>query len=212
MTLRIVLADDHRMFREALRGLLAAEGDIEIVAEAGSGAEALAAVDAQRPDILILDIALPDANGIEVARRIRRQYEGIGIVALSGYADRIFIKEMLDAGATSYVLKSAGSDELLTAIRATAKGKRFLGADVAGIVLGKGGNAEATPPATVLSPREREVLRLLANGMRANGIAERLEISVATVEVHRRNIKQKLGVKTTADLTRYAIREGLTAA
>jgi len=189
-----------------------AQGRVRLFVRYGSGAEALAAVDAQRPDILILDIALPDASGIEIARRIRRQHEGIGIVALSGYADRIFIKEMLDAGATSYVLKSAGSDELLAAIRATAKGKRFLGVDVAGIVLGMGGHAETTPPATVLSPREREVLRLLANGMRANGIAERLEISVATVEVHRRNIKQKLGVKTTADLTRYAIREGLTAA
>ncbi|MBI4697087.1 MAG: response regulator transcription factor [Gammaproteobacteria bacterium] len=213
MTIRILLADDHRMFREALCSQLAAEPDVAIIGEANTGAEALEALQGEAPDVFVLDIGLPDMNGIELAKRVTREYPQIGIVALSGYAERMFVEEMLKAGAKAYVVKSAGMSDLLNGIRAVAKGKSFLSAEVTGLMLRRVGANEnkIAPPVTVLSRREQDVLRLLADGRRAAAIAGELGISVATVEVHRRNIKDKLGLRTTADLTRYAIREGLVA-
>lgn len=210
MTIRIVLADDHRMFREALKVPLTVENDIEIVAEAGSGAQALDCLDRSHPDVLILDIALPDMSGVEVARRAMLRHPKLRIVALSGYADRMFVAEMLKVGARAYVVKSSGADELVRAIRAVVDGHVFLSPDVTGPqVVNRDSGATSAPPLSVLGEREQEVLRLLANGRRSAEIAALLGISPATVHVHRRNIKKKLGVTSTADLTRYAIREGL---
>lgn len=214
MSIRIVLADDHLMFREALRGPLAAEPDLEIVAEADTGAQALAALERVRADVLVLDIGLPDMNGIEVARRVRKQYPQIGITALSGYADKLFVEQMLKAGAQAYVVKSAGTRELIAAIRAVANGQCFLCAEVTGLMVNRL-NAEASgtaPPLSVLGKREQEILCMVAQGMRSAAIAAELGITVGTVDVHRRNIKQKLGLHSTAELIRYAIREGLNPA
>lgn len=213
MTIRVMLADDHRMFREALRGPLQAETDLEIVAEANSGADTLAAVDQLCPDVLILDIGLPDINGIEVASRALKGHPGLKIVALSGFADRIYIEEMLKAGAHGYVVKSAGADELVAAIRAVAGGHNFLSSEVTHVMLSHilPGGPSAGPPPTVLGKREREVLGLLAKGKRSAEIASSLGIAVATAEVHRRNIKQKLGMNRTADLVRYAIHQGIVS-
>lgn len=213
MTIRILLADDHHMVREALRDRLNLEPDFAVVAEASTGGEALHIMKRDHPDVAVLDIALPEMSGIEVARHISTRYPGIGIVALSGYTDRVFVEEMFKAGALGYVVKSADTMELFAAIRAVARGKRFLCSDLTGLLLSNTSiqGTEATPPATVLTPREREVLRLLAKGKRATEIATDLGIAIATVEVHRRNIKDKVGVRTTAELTRYAIREGLAA-
>lgn len=213
MSIRIMLADDHRMFREALRGSLCAEPDMEVVAEAGTGEQIFSGVATHLPDVLLLDIGLPDMNGIEIARRVVAQHPQVRVVALSGYADRIFVEEMLRAGARAYVLKSSGADELMTAIRAVAAGKMFLSSDVAVNMLGHAqpGQDAPAPPVTVLGKREQQVLRLLAHGKRSSEIAAELGITPATVDVHRRNLKQKLGLRTTAELTRYAIREGLHA-
>ena len=207
----IVLADDHRMFREALKLSLSSVADILLVGEAGSGAETLAVVAATRPDVLILDIALPDMNGIEVAKELKQSFPALGIVALSGYADRMFVEEMLKAGATAYVVKSAGADELVAAIRAVALGECYMSSDAQNCVT-QGLVAKDTPPRSVLSPREQQVLRLLARGMRSTQIAQELGIAATTVEVHRRNIKEKLGLHSVVELTRYAIREGLAVA
>lgn len=207
----IVLADDHKMFREALKLSLSSIADIVLVGEAGSGAETLAVVAATRPDVLILDIALPDMNGIEVAKELKQSFTALGIVALSGYADRMFVEEMLKVGATAYVVKSAGADELVAAIRAVARGERYMSSDALNS-LKQGVVGKDTPPCTVLSPREQQVLRLLATGMRSTQIAQELGIAATTVEVHRRNIKEKLGLHSVVELTRYAIREGLAVA
>ncbi|OMG56388.1 DNA-binding response regulator [Azonexus hydrophilus] len=207
----IVLADDHKMFREALKLSLSSVADILLVGEAGSGAETLAAVTATRPDVLILDIALPDMNGIEVAKELKQSFPALGIVALSGYADRMFVEEMLKAGAAAYVVKSAGADELVAAIRAVALGERYMSSDAQNSVM-QGVVQKDTPPRSVLSPREQQVLRLLARGMRSTQIAQELGIAATTVEVHRRNIKEKLGLHSVVELTRYAIREGLAVA
>jgi len=207
MAISVMLADDHRMFREALRTPLAAEPDIEIIGEATTGAETLAVLGRLRPDILVLDIALPDINGIEVAHQVARLYPAVRVLALSGYADRPYIEGMLKAGAQGYVVKSAGANELI----AVAAGRSFLSTEAAQIMVRHIHDAggQGTPPPSTLGRREQEVLRLLAGGKRSAEIAFSLGIAVSTTEAHRRNIKRKLGLHTTADLTRYAIREGL---
>lgn len=211
MTIRVVLADDHRMFREALRVPLGAEPDIDIIGETDTGADTLAALDLACPDVLILDIGLPDVNGIEVARAAIKRHPALRILALSGNAEKIYIEEMLKAGAHGYVVKSAGTDELIAAIKAVAVGRSYLSSEATQAMVRHlhVDKESAAPPPSVLGKREQEVLCLLAGGKRSAEIAVRLGIAEATVEVHRRNIKQKLGLHNTADLTRYAIRQGL---
>lgn len=208
MSVRIMLVDDHRMFREALRGQLAAEPGFEIVAEAGSGEEALQVAAEAAPDVVILDIGLPGISGIDVARQLVRAYPDVGIVALSGYADRVFVEEMMKAGSRGYVVKSAGADELVAAVRAVAAGRRFLCSEITGAVLDDMRGVVPAPDGA-LSPRELDVLRRLAGGMRAAEIAADCGIATGTVEVHLRNIRRKLGLRTVADLTRYAVRAGM---
>jgi len=213
MTIRVVVADDHRMFREALRGPLGSEPDFVILGEASTGAETLAVLARDPPDVLLLDIGLPDRNGIDIAREVVRRHPGLRIVALSGYADRLYIDEMLKAGARGYVVKSAGADELIAAIRQVVAGETALSQEAMQVMVRRvldDYRPSASPP-SVLGPREREVLSRIASGDRAAEIATRLGITVATVEVHRRNIKRKLGLHTTVELTRYAIREGLAS-
>jgi two-component system NarL family response regulator len=211
VTIRVLLADDHRMFREALAGRLATEPDLAVVAEASSGAETLDQVARHGPDIVVLDIGLPDMTGIQAAERIAKEHPEVRVVALSGHADRLYVEQMLKAGARGYVVKSSGADELISAIQAAMSGHVFLSPEVtAKMVRHLHNDAVATPPPlTVLGAREQEVLSLLADGLRSAEIASQLGIAAATVEVHRRNIKRKLGLHTTAELTRYAIREGL---
>ncbi len=209
MKIRLMLADDHRMFREALRTPLNAEPDMLIVHEVGTGQEVIDGILKAAPDVLILDIAFPDINGIEVARCVRLMHTGLRIVALSGYADRMFVNEMMKAGAQAYVVKSAGTDELLAAIRAVMAGKTFLSPEITAGFVKHAIEADEKAPASILGLREKEVLHLLAIGLQSTEIAARLFISTATVKSHRRNIKQKLNISSTAELTRYAIREGL---
>jgi DNA-binding NarL/FixJ family response regulator len=197
------------MVREALCETLKKAPDVEIVGEAGDAREALAQVEALAPDVVVLDIRLPDVNGIEVAARLRDMGSIAKIVALSGYADRRFVTAMLRSGASAYVTKSVAGTELLRAIRAVAVGQGYFSPDIAGALVselrGRPREGEAAP----LARREREVLRLIAEGLRSPMIAEQLHVSLATVEVHRRNIMRKLGLRTIAELTKHAIREGI---
>jgi len=209
MKTKIMLVDDHLMFREALRTPLAAEPDFEIVAEAATGNELLKILDNMLPDVIVLDIALPDMNGIEVATLVLARHSSIRIVVLSGYSDRIYVSEMIRAGAHAYVVKSAGTDDLFRAIRSVIAGKVFLSAEVTSRAVNHASSADNMPPTTVLGKRELAVLRLLSSGMSSTEIADKLCISAETVKTHRRNIKHKLGISSTAELTRYAIREGL---
>ena len=212
MTIRVVLADDHRLVREALRVTLERERDIVIVGEATDGRAALEVVRAEKPDVVVLDVAMPELNGVDAAARIHARHPEVKILALSAHADKRYVLEMLNSGAAGYVSKSAAGRELVQAIRAVAQGGCYLSAELAGAVVEgirdnrTGGNA--TRP---LGPREREVLQLIAEGHRSPAIAARLFISVATVEAHRRNIMRKLDLHTMAELTKFAIREGLTS-
>lgn len=211
MTIRIMMVDDHQMFREALRCALNVEPDLEVVGEIGTGREALKQLAAVCPDVLLLDIALPDMTGLEVAEQAMAARPNLLIVALSGYTDKVFVDEMLKAGGRAYVVKSAGVKELIMAIRAVLAGHVFLSPEITGAMLSRsdGHPSLSMPSACALGRREREVLRLLAMGRRSAAIADELGIQSATVDVHRSNIKKKLGLRSVAELTRYAIREGL---
>jgi two-component system NarL family response regulator len=215
MPVRVFLADDHRLLREALRALLAAERDLEVVGEAGNGREALAAAQALAPDVLVLGVGRLDPGGAEVTRKLRAAGAPVRVIALSEHCDRRSVQDMLRAGAAGYVTKTAAGRELVRAIREVAAGQSFLSPEVARTVLNDyacacGADWHA-PPASALGARERDVLTLIAEGEHSPAIAARLGIAVGTVDVHRRNLMLKLDLHTVAKLTKYAIREGLTS-
>jgi len=206
----VLLVDDHRLVREALRDTLIKEPDIDVVGEASDASTAFERARNLKPDIVVMDIGLPDMNGIEAAAKLKER-AGVDpkIVALSAYGDRRFATEMLRAGASSYVTKSSVGAELVRAIRAVAGGQTYICPEVAGTLVSAMRDGPEKSESPRLSRREREVLRLIAEGTRSPSIAAQLHISLGTVEVHRRNIMRKLGLRTVADLTRYAVREGL---
>ena len=207
MTIRVLLVDDHRLVREALRDALAKEPDIEVVGEAGDASGAFERARALMPDVVVLDESLPDMNGIEAAAQLKERVKD-KIVALSAHTDRHFVTEMLRAGVAAYVTKSSAARELLEAIRAVAAGQSHVCPELVGALVT---TVRYDGELARLSRREREVLELIAEGVRTPGIAGQLRISPGTVEVHRPNIMRKLELRTVADLTRYAVREGLVA-
>jgi DNA-binding NarL/FixJ family response regulator len=218
-TTRILLADDHALVRRGLRLILDAEPDLMVVAEASDGAEAVQIVAASSatpssdgPDLAILDIAMPRMTGIQAAREISRRAPGIRILMLSMYDNEQYFFESLKAGASGYVLKSVADRDLLEACRAAMRGEPFLypGAITALIrdYLQRSRQGDRLPDA-ILTPREEEIVKLIAEGHSSKEIAETLVISSKTVDRHRANILQKLGMRDRLDLTRYAIRAGL---
>ncbi len=209
---RVVLADDHPLIREAIGHLVRNTPEFELVGEAANGKECLAQVQELRPDILVLDIAMPEMNGEQVARELRRRCPGVKVIALSGYADRQFVRAMTKAGAKGYVVKSASGRDLIHALRAVASGKNYLSPEVTGAVMTLWGDSEpdaGASPTNALGKREKQVLKLIAEGHRSATIATQMGIAVATVEAHRRNILRKLQLHSAADLTRYALRHGM---
>jgi DNA-binding NarL/FixJ family response regulator len=209
--IRVLLVEDHQMVREALREVLSKVPDIVIVGEAGDAKTALEQAVSAAPDVVVLDISLPDVNGIEVAARLKEHEPAPKVVALSAFSDKRFVTAMLRAGAAAFVTKSAAGTELVSAIRAVAIGHGYFSPEIAGALASEVRSQAQEADAPRLAPREREVLRLIAEGARSPAIAEQLQIAVATVEVHRRNIMRKLGLRTIAELTRYAIREGIAS-
>jgi len=207
--IRILLADDHAILRLSLREFLAREQGFEIVGEAGTGAETLALADSLDPDVLVLDVAMPDLSGIEVTRRVHDAHPRIRVLALTGHGDRPTVQQMVRAGAVGYVVKTGTGPELVSAIRAVASGQSYLSPEVTSSLLADIREPQRQAGSDVLGRRELQVLRLVAEGERTAEIAERLHISHATVETHRRNIMRKLDLHTAAALTKFAIREGL---
>jgi len=214
MAIKILIADDHQILRQGLRTLLEKEPDLEVVAEADNGRSTVRLARETQPEVIIMDVAMPDLNGIEATRQIISEMPKVKVIALSMYADRRFVANMLKAGASGYLLKDCASEELVRAIRAVLANKTFLSPGVTDIVVkdyvqAPLGAAEASV-FTQLSNREREVLQLMAEGKSTNQIAECLHVSVKTVETHRQQMMQKLKIHSVAELTKYAIREGLT--
>ncbi|MCX9158500.1 response regulator transcription factor [Niveibacterium sp. 24ML] len=214
MTIRVMLVDDHKILRDALHSVLEREPDVSVVAGASDGNEALSLMEACKPDVVVMDIGMPGIGGVETTRRLLRDFPTARVLALSTYSDRRIVLQMLEANASGYVVKSAGRDELLRAIRAVSQGRTYLCPEVSAIVVDsmRGKRPVEKPRADRLGRRELEVLRLLAEGQTSPEIATTLYIATSTVEVHRRNIMRKLDLHSVAELTKYAIRNGLTTA
>ncbi|KPJ74226.1 MAG: LuxR family transcriptional regulator [Deltaproteobacteria bacterium SG8_13] len=214
MTYRIVLADDHKIIRDGLKALLEKEREMEIVAEAENGRQALQLVRKHNPDIVIMDISMPDLNGIDATRQITSEQPSVKVIALSMHSQRQFVDGMLRAGVSAYLLKDTAFEELVKAVRIVLSGKKYLSPDVTDIVFQDYRQPpvfDAAEQTAELTQREREVLQLIAEGRATKEIASRLHISVKTVETHRKHIMEKLDLHTVAELTKYAIREGITS-
>lgn len=214
MTIRLIIADDHKMFRDGIRPLLERHPELSVIGEAADGHELVDMVESLRPDMVVADISMPGLNGIEAARRIREIDPTIRVAMLSMHADRRFVLESLKAGATAYLLKDDGFEELVRAIPRVMAGQVVfadsIGQQVVKEYLAVVRSEESSAFAR-LSPREREVLQLLAEGRSTREIASVHRVSIKTVETHRKNIMDKLNLRSVAELTKYAIREGLTS-
>jgi len=207
--IRVLLVEDHQVVREGLRALLRAEPDINVVGEAADGLSAFSQVGATLPDVVLMDLGLPGLNGVEAIRRIRAAHPTLPVLVLSMYDDAQTVDRALRAGAKGYVLKGLGVAQLCTAIRKVHQGDAFLSPQIAEYAL-QGDLAPGSAERDPLSPREREVMQLIAEGYTSRQIADRLGLSTKTVSNHRANIIEKLGVRTTAGLVRYAIRAGIS--
>lgn len=208
----LVLADDHAVVRDGLRALLEAEGDLLIVAEAADGLEALDLVRRHRPDVLVLDLVMPGMNGLEVSRQAPQASPKTKVVVLSMHADEAYVVQALTAGALGYVLKRSTGGELVHAIREALAGRRYLSAPLSDSLIEaylRKLRADQSDSSGSLTTREREVLQLAAEGYTSTEIAQRLVISPRTVEMHRSNMMQKLGLHSHSDLVRYALQRGL---
>lgn len=210
MNKRVVIVDDHKILRDGLRVLIEQELGLNVVGEADTGHAAIRVVDELQPDIVIMDIGMPDLNGIDATRAIRTSNSEVKIIALSMHSEQQFVSGMLKAGASGYLLKDSAFEELSTAIETVASGRVYLSPGISSVVVDGLLNPGEECEVEKLSPRVREVLQLLAEGHSTKSIAARLHISGKTVESHRRSLMEKLRVNSVAELTKIAIQRGLT--
>lgn len=211
MAIKIIIADDHQLFREGLINLLADTPEIEIVANAENGKDAIEKAIIHRPDIVIMDIGMPILSGIEATRLLKEKMPNIKVIALSMHSDNQYIKGMLEAGASGYLLKSCTYNKLIEAINTVYSGKKYLSEEITNVIiddyLGKENDTSGKDPK--LSERESEILKLFAEGKSSREISELLFISVKTVGTHKQHILEKLELKTTTDIVKYALKKGI---
>jgi len=212
--MRILIADDHGIVREGLKALLDKQSGMEVVGEAEDGQSAVAMAEQLSPDLLVMDMSMPNLNGIEATRQILEHSPGTRVIILSMHSEKDIVKEALEAGVSAYVLKSHLFDEMLRALEAVAKGERYLSPRITDVVIdgylgeSAGGASSGTPK---LTGRERQIVQLVAEGKTVKEIARVLHISPKTADTNRRHVMNKLGISSVAELTKYAIREGLTS-
>ncbi len=213
MAVKIIIADDHIILRDGLKALFAGESELTVVAEAETGTAVLRKAREAEPDVVIMDVAMPELNGIEATRQLVNEFPQVKVIALSMHSDRRFVIEMLRAGAQGFVLKHAAFEELIQAVRTVVAGNSFLSSSIVDVVVRdyvkKLGGTDS-PAYNQLTIRERQVLQMLAEGKSTKAIAYALNVSIKTIETHRLNIRDKLGIESLAELTKFAIREGLT--
>jgi DNA-binding NarL/FixJ family response regulator len=205
---RILLADDHAVVRNGFRMILSSQEDLEVVGEAANGREAVESATALSPDVVVMDVTMPELNGIEATRRISDASPRTRVLALSMHKDAVYVREILRAGAKGYLLKDSSEADLLMAVRAVARGEGFLSPAIADAVLSDY-RKHVTNPLDLLTSREREVLQWIAEGKTNKEIAQALHLSVYTVEAHRGRIMEKLNLHSTGELVRFALRNGV---
>ncbi|HXF67691.1 MAG TPA: response regulator transcription factor [Burkholderiales bacterium] len=211
--LRVILADDHTLVRAGLRSLLGQLPEVEVVAETGDGREVLALVPRHRPDIVLMDITMPGMNGLEATAHLRKDHPGVKVVILSMHASEEYVLQALRAGAAGYLLKDSATLELALALQAVARGETYLSPPISRQVVENYMRrvGEDVRPLAALTARQREILQLIAEGASTKDIARRLELSVKTVESHRAQLMERLGIHDVAGLVRFAIRHGLVS-
>jgi len=212
--IRVLVADDQQLVRSGICAMIRLQADMELVGEAENGRVAVRLAAELAPDVVLMDVTMPDLNGIDATREISAGDEGPKVIALSGHSDRRFVADVLKAGAAGYVVKDAAFEELAQAIRAVVEGKAYLSPQVAGAVVADNRRwvpSSASAEFDSLTPRERQVLQLMAEGKSTKAIAAALFVGKKTVDTHRANIMAKLKVDSVAELVKYAIREGLTS-
>ncbi|MCC6265600.1 MAG: response regulator transcription factor [Bryobacterales bacterium] len=206
--IRILLADDHSVVRQGFSAILRTQDDMDVIAEATNGREAIEKALTLKPDVIVMDVAMPELNGIEATRRIQEEAPRSRILALSMHKDAVYVREILRAGARGYLLKDAIDTDLISAVRAVAQGDGYISPAVSEAVLSDY-RKHVTNPLDLLSSREREVLQMIAEGLINKEIATKLSLSVYTVEAHRGRLMEKLNLHSTSELVRFAIRNGL---
>ena len=214
MSIRIILADDHKIILDGLGSLLEKETGMEVIAEADDGRKTVELARKLSPDVIIMDIGMPNMNGVEATRQIVADAPKVKVIGLSMHSDRSFVGEMLKAGASGYLLKKSAFEELVVAIRTVVANKTYLSPEITGIIVEEyvsHSSKSDQSPSSVLTSKEREVLQLLSEGKTAKEIALILHTSVSTMETHRSHIMKKLDINSIPQLTKYAIREGLTS-
>ncbi len=214
MTIKIILADDHKVLREGLKSLLNQQKDIQVIGEADDGQAVVRLTRKLEPDIVVLDIGMPNMNGIQATQHIVAEVPDTKVLALSMHSDHQFVVKMLQAGASGYMLKDCAFEELVSAVREIADGKFYLSKDITGVVISDYINRMQAIDAAgeaILTSRERETLQLIAEGNSTADTAALLNVSTKTVETHRKHIMDKLNIHSIAELTKYAVRVGLTS-
>lgn len=214
MKTKIILADDHKIIREGLRALLEKQPDMEVIAEAQDGITTVNLVQKLQPNVVIMDIGMPEMNGIDATTKITADFKTVKVIALSMHSDRRFVMQMLKAGAAGYLLKDSAFEELVVAIHIVMAKQHYLSQKITDVVVQEYlHNLPKNEPTafSVLTAREREVLQLIAEGKSTKQIASNLNVSIKTIETHRQQVMDKLNMRSIAELTKYAVREGLTS-
>jgi DNA-binding NarL/FixJ family response regulator len=213
LSVQILIADDHKLMREGLSSLLGQQPDIQVVAQANNGREAVQMTERYSPDVVVMDVSMPDLNGIDATRQIVSRRPRTKVIALSMHSDRQFVAEMFRAGASGYLLKDSAFEDLASAIRTVARDQTFIAPRIGGFTVEDYAYAQAGEPLVSprLTDREREVLQLMAEGKGTKEIAAELGLSAKTVETHRQHLMDKLDIYSVAELTKFAIRQGLTS-
>jgi DNA-binding NarL/FixJ family response regulator len=211
--MNVLLVDDHKLMREGLRALLEREPDVRVAGEATDGRDALVQARALLPDVIVMDLSMPGLSGIEATRHIVKALPGMRVIGLSMHVDRQYVYAMFAAGAVAYLVKNSASEELIRALRTVCEGRTYVSPAIAHVVVAALGGTAQPPEMTAdkLTSREREVLQLLAEGDTSKEIATQMKIALSTVETYRRHLTEKLDLHSIAELTKYAIRCGLTS-